>query len=111
MFKVIGTIAVVAGSRVRLTVGEADPNKAYPCQTVRIVALPGNTGAVKIGDGTLVAATDVGVAETLVKPLSTGPVERAVFQANGPQNALSLADFYIDGTNTGDKVYVSIIGT
>lgn len=111
MFKVIGTLAVVAGTRVRLTSGETDPAKAYPCQAVRIVALPANTGAVKVGDATLVASTDVGVATSLVKCAATGPISEAVFQANGPQNAISLADFYIDGASSGDKVYVSVLVT
>lgn len=110
-FKVIGTISVVAGSPVRLTSGQADPAKAYPCQTVIIQALPGNTSAVKVGDATLVASTDVGVSRTLVKPAATGPVSEAVYAANGPQNALSLSDFYIDGATGGDKVYVSVIET
>lgn len=110
MFTVIGTIAVVAGTRVRLTSGQTDPTKAYPCQAIRVEALVGNTGSVKVGDSTLVAATDVGVAANLLKCAATGPVSAVVFQAYGP-NPLSLADFYIDGATSGDKVYVSVVGS
>ncbi len=111
MFRVIGTLSVVAGTRVQLTSGQTNPALPVFCQAVYVEALPANTGAVKVGDSALVASSDVGVAASLLKCAATGPVSAKEFRASGVQNGLNLGDFYIDGANSGDKVYVSIVGT
>lgn len=108
-FKVIGTIAVVAGTPVRLTSGQLDPAAAYPCQAIRVEGLVGNTGAVKVGDATVNASADTGVAASLVKPAATGPVSVFELRDGGGLGSLSLADFYIDGANSNDKVFVSVL--
>jgi hypothetical protein len=109
-WKVIGTITAVPATPVRLTVGQANPAAAYPCQQVRVEALIANTGAVKVGDATIVASTDVGVAASLIKPAATGPAAVYEVADNGGQNGLNLSDFYIDAANA-DKVFVSIVIT
>ena len=108
-FKVIGVITcAAAGTRTRLTSTQADPTKAYPCQTVRIEAVVGNTGAVTVGDSTVVASSQVGAAAVLVKCAATGPVSVFEMSAYHNPNGLDLSAFYIDVATGGDKVLVSV---
>jgi hypothetical protein len=108
-FEVIGVVTcATAGTRTRLTSTQADPTKAYPCQTVRIEAVIANTGAVTVGDNTVVASTLVGAAAVLPKCAATGPTSVFVMEAYSSPNGLDLSAFYIDVATGGDKVLVSV---
>lgn len=112
-FKVIGVITCLsAGTRTRLTSTQTgDKINNFPCQRVRIEGVVANTGAVTVGDSTVVASTQVGAAGVLVKPAATGPVSVFDLDSNNVPNGLNLADFYIDVATGGDKVLVSVVET
>ncbi len=111
-FKVIGLITGTAATRVRLTSTQTgDKIINYPVQEVRVEAVIGNTGAVSVGDSTIVASSQVGVAAVLPKCAATGPTSVFQQQGYGAQNPLNLADFYIDVATSNDKVLVSVIET
>ncbi len=108
-WKVIGTITcVAAATRTRLTSTQADPAKAYPCQSWRVEAVVGNTGAVSVGDSTVVASSGVGVAAVLLKCAATGPTSVVEQHAYSNPNGLDLSAVYIDVATSGDKVLVSV---
>lgn len=108
-WKVIGVVTcAAAGTRTRLTSTQADPTKPYPCQSWRVEAVIGNTGAVSVGDSTIVASSQVGVAAVLPKCAATGPTSVLEVAAYANPNGLDLSAVYIDVASSGDKVLVSV---
>lgn len=108
-WKVIGVVTcAAAGTRTRLTSTQPDPTKPYPCQSWRVEAVIGNTGAVTVGDSTVVAATQVGAAAVLPKCAATGPTSVVEQHAYANPNGLDLSAVYIDVATGGDKVLVSV---
>lgn len=84
---------------------------AHASHSVRIQALPTNTGLVYVGNGSnMVKATGVGVLAILNKPPTAfGPLDRYDAGIDGMSNGIGLTELWIDSDVDTDGVLVSAV--
>lgn len=104
----IGKFTVTPGTPVRLTSTQADPALKFSCHAVIVQTLWDNTGKIYVGSSRLNKATRAGIHATLAVPTANSIPSFTAALVAAP-NGLNLADFYVDGDNSGEGVTVSIL--
>ena len=100
---------VTAGTRVRATSLQTDPNKRIPCQAFLVQAAPANTGIGVVGDATVSYATMAGVWGIIGTPSGTTILPAFVAKHNVAPGPFNLADVYLDSATDGQRFIISYV--
>lgn len=110
MWRPLGKVTVpAAGTPVRATVNQPDPNLRFPCQSMLFQQVAGNTGKIYICSSVTANKTTLeGVLAVLAIP-TTNVLPSASATVPSAPAALNAGDFYVDVDVNGEACLVSAI--
>jgi len=98
-----------AGTRVRATSTQADPNRRIVCQAFMVQADPSNTGLGAAGDSTVAYSTRAGIWGIIGAPSGTTIVPAFVAKHNAAPGPFNLADLYLDASADAQSFIISYV--
>lgn len=98
-----------AGTRVRATSLQTDPDKRIPCQAFLVQADPTNSGLGIVGGKSVLYATRADSWGIVGAPSGSTIIPAFVAKHNVAPGPFNLADVYLDSSNNGQKFIISYV--